>query len=199
MSTRISEFGRSCAGRLAFYVPFALLLSSCDTTTTPNYLRPTTYLLKNFTFDSAGVPGLHGWTYSSMGSDSLAVFKKDVPRTSDATWSLMLTPGWVPSRKMVTRDFSKLSSGVYQLSVTAKLKEEANFSPQIALLVREGNGFQAHRSKAIATGGDWQVTTLTDTMRLSLDDTLRISLDGGACEVCDGEILYNSVTLAKLP
>ena len=180
-----------------FLVSLALLfaVSSCNKTDLEagGGLPISKLLLSDATFDSSGHPVLGGWKYGRSDVDSNAHFVKDVPPGSYASWSLALSPGWIPSTEFVHREFSNLSTGIYELSVWAKVTQ-ANGRGNIIMARSALQPWIAFASVEVRDT-NWHKYILLDTLTSKITDTLSVILTGGSTEVANWEVLYNTITL----
>jgi hypothetical protein len=182
--------------RICFrFLLIGFLLAACSNSTTPNGSTET-ILLNNSTFDSSGNPALYGWTYGQSDMDSIPRFERYAPPGSSATWSVALSPGWVPTTTNVYRDFTGLSSGVYKLSLWAKIFHGTGAGS--FLIEQSDSSHWKIIDGAPVMDSIWYEFTLLDTLTLRSSDTVRINLTGGTTEVANWEVLYNNISFAKL-
>ncbi len=157
-------------------------------------------IVNNFVFDSSGSPWLGDWVIETAGiSDTASFFLPSAPPGSSAKWSLLL----IPYEDAVSRAFTHLSSGIYQLSCWAKSIEGGEGSAwfiqddsTIVTIVLGTFTDSTHRS----LDTNWIQYFLTDTVSLTSSDTFQIILAGEPSPLGPGvtKALINNISFVKL-
>ncbi len=157
-------------------------------------------IINNFVFDSSGSPWLGDWVLDIAGTDTASFFLPSAPPGSTAKWSIWFSA----SADEVSRTFTHLSSGIYQLSCWAKSIQRGTGT---ALFVRNDTIIMTKVLGTIAdstTGTldtNWIEYFLTDTVSLTSSDTFQIMLTGAlyvSIYPATWQSLVNNIIFVKL-
>ncbi len=157
-------------------------------------------IINNFVFDSSGSPWLGDWALDIVGTDTAFFFLPGAPPGSNAKLSIWFSA----SADEVSRTFTHLSSGIYQLSCWAKSIQRGTGT---ALLVRNDTIIMTKVLGTIidSTTGtldtNWIQYFLTDTLMLTSSDSLQIMLTGAfgvSIYPATWKSLVNNITFLKL-
>ncbi len=173
--------------------PITAMPIPSDSTAFPNHLM----------FEKDGHGSLNGWAFHPAIIGDTANFEVDTPPTG-GTWSLKLHKADTPhGSNNVTRTFTNISSGIYELSSWMKIKYllPAGTSPEGSIsIIKSSNGVSYTKT---TTSGDsivWHQVNLLDTLVLLPSDSLTIMLAAGASDTAahGNPMWFDDVTFRKV-
>ena len=148
-------------------------------------------LVPNPSFEVNGQPTLQFWVADTF----LTAFVQDTP-PGGGTWSLRISPGWIPQEGYARMYVTGLS-GVWILQLTVWIKS-LNGWPGSASLGQWSKGGWVTNKKMFCDSTSWTQISIVDTLSLHPIDTVAIDLSAGVTEVAYGEDLFDLVRLVSI-
>jgi hypothetical protein len=174
--------------------------NSSDSVSTPIVMDSSAFP-KHLFFEKNGSASLNGWTFHPSTTNDIPLFEMETPPTG-GTWSLKLHKTDSPHPpNTVTETFTNLSSGIYELSVWAKMKYLIPGTNPVGSISIIKNSAGVSSSATLSTGDsiEWHLITLTDILSLARTDSVTIMLASGVSDsAAHGNALwFDDVTFRK--
>jgi hypothetical protein len=163
-----------------------LFFSSCHKDETP----AGSIIIYSFGFEDSLGSSFAGWTSSSY------TLVNDVP-SNGGTWSLQLEPAMPPGEGIAEKPVSLISSGTYNLQLSADTKVTNAGTGWLRLLLKHNGGSTDTLATKSFTNTEWQNNSLTASANVGAGDQLVIQLSAGTSQIADWFTLFDNIQLEK--